>query len=341
MWQVINRTPFAAAGYFLRDKAGFEHWVVAVRGRFELRPDELPRIVEQPPVRLTPEYADDEAKELAAESDLAPFRPKPDVLLRGNVQPPVEGGHACLLTLRLGTLEKTLQAFGPRHVRRQRGKWLVERRPFEPFALSWTRSLGGQDVIAASDPAAEAHPANPLGTGWSRELAKAPDGAEFHLPQLERPGQLMHPARPLPEPAGFGAIQPGWQPRLQRAGTYDDAWRAERAPLPPENFSEAFHQAAPDDQVYPTELRGGETGEVDGLHPDGALAFRLPQIVLDGRTRIGMGVTDTRFRIVGVDIDATSGLLDMVWNIAVPCPDGDHLVERTTVLLRQMAGVER
>ena len=341
MWEIINGTPFSTGGYFLRDRAGLEHWVVAVRAHFSLTAETMPRIAEQKPVRLAPSYTDETARELLAESDLAPFRPQPDIILRGSAQPPEEGGHSRLLSAKIGSLEKRAQAFGPRHVRRQKRRWLVERRPFQPFPLSWTRSLGGPDILAEAGAEPAPHRGNPIGTGWSARMAAAPDGTEFFLPQLERPGSLAHPDRPLPDPVGFGAVQPGWQPRADRAGTYDDGWRRDHAPLAPADFAEAFHQAAPDDQVYPSALKGGEPVALDGFGPDGPLGFGLPQILLDARTRIGSVTVDSRFRLVGLEVDGAARTLDMVWNIAVPCPGGDHQVRRTSVFLQQMSGFSR
>ena len=58
MWQVTNRTPFAAQGYFVRDREGVEQWVVAIRALFKIRADRLTEIAEtQQAVRLAPEYA--------------------------------------------------------------------------------------------------------------------------------------------------------------------------------------------------------------------------------------------------------------------------------------------
>lgn len=341
MWEVDNGTPFSAAGYFVRDRDGFEHWAVAVRARFGLQPDGLPVIVDQRPVRMAPEYADDDASELAAEADLSPFRPRPDVILRGEAHPSADGGYTRMLTLRIGETEKRVQAFGPRRARRLQGRWRVERRPFIAFGLSWKRSLGGRDVLGPDEHGEATHPGNPIGAGWSPRMTAAQDGVEFDLPQLERPDDLLHPGRPSPAPVGFGAVQPAWEPRAGRAGTYDEAWRTSRAPILPADFAETFHQAASDDQVHPGELRGGEPIELDGFRPDGPLGFRLPQVLLDARTRMGPGVIDSRLRLIGLEIDAAALTLDMIWNMSMPCPGGDHLVRHTAVFLTQMAGVAR
>lgn len=57
---------------------------------------------------------------------------------------------------------------------------------------------------------------------------------------------------------GFGPLAAHWQPRVARAGTYDDRWRAERSPLPPEDLNARFFNTAPDDQQLPSYLPGEE-----------------------------------------------------------------------------------
>src|SRR5580698_6994635 len=89
MWEIRNRTPFAAQGCFLRDRTGAEFWVVALRGRFIARADALVDISHvQDAVRLAPTYRDEGAQELSAESDFAPFRPKADIALNGSACAP-------------------------------------------------------------------------------------------------------------------------------------------------------------------------------------------------------------------------------------------------------------
>ncbi len=48
----------------------------------------------------------------------------------------------------------------------------------------------------------------------------------------------------MPPPAGFGPVPPWWRPRQQHAGTYDEAWLAERHPLLPRDFDERFWHCA-------------------------------------------------------------------------------------------------
>lgn len=81
--------------------------------------------------------------------------------------------------------------------------------------------------------------------------------------------------------------------------------------------------------------------EVEGLHPAGAYAFRLPQLIIESRTRIGRDRSEERLRLVSVTIDGSARILDMTWNASVPCNGRDHLVEGSTLMLRQAAGVAR
>ena len=62
MWQVENRTPFAAAGDWVRDRDGAEVWLVAVRCTFLVRPDGTTVVAdEQDPPVLAPKYRGDPA----------------------------------------------------------------------------------------------------------------------------------------------------------------------------------------------------------------------------------------------------------------------------------------
>lgn len=343
MWEVVNRTPFAAQGYFVRDKIGVEHWCLAIRAGFDVRLDGLVDIsADQKPVRLAPVYTDGTTDELTEETDFVPFRPRADILVAGTATA-IDGRTFTSqpVGINVGSLNKSALAVCPRRIARRAGRWdIIDQAATASVPLSWRHSLGGTDPFAPDD-ASTVCEANPVGKGWSLHLGNAPDGAEIDIPQIENPNTPFHPDRTMPEPVGFGPIQPAWSPRVAHAGTYDDDWLKQRAPLPPLDFSEAFHQAAPTDQIYPGELRGGEPVSVEGLHPDGPYAFRLPQSILEARTWIGWRSVTHRFRIVSITVDATARRLDMTWNTCIPCPEGDHLVDRSLVTMPQIAGVAR
>lgn len=339
MWTVGNHTPFGATGYFQRDRDGAEHWVVAVVGRFDVRPDGLLAVADsQPDPLLEPALKGPDGREMTLETDLAPFRPQPDIIvsgvacLPGEAAAPAFDGHVAV-----GRLRKAARFLGERRLRCTRGRLVVEGpEPVVGVRLTWRNALGGPDL---GDPDAAPHPDNPIGMGWLARWPDLPDGAEFGLPHIEDPAAPIHPGQPMPPPHGFGALQPAWRPRLRHAGTYDGAWRQDRAPLPPDDFSERFHQAAPEDQVYPAALDGGAPVEVVGFHADGPYGFNLPQLVLTSRTRIGMDVVDGRLRLVSMALDASARTVRLTWNTCVPCNGRDHHVTGSRVMLKQMAGV--
>jgi hypothetical protein len=49
---------------------------------------------------------------------------------------------------------------------------------------------------------------------------------------------------------------PHWRQRIALAGTYDEAWKKSRMPLPPDDFSPAFFNVAPKDQQLDKYLPG-------------------------------------------------------------------------------------
>lgn len=339
MWAVSNNTPFSADGYFVRDRDGKEYWCVAVRGRFRARPDGMTDLLEPQPIRLSPVYRDADAKELLADADFAPFRPAADILLHGSAFAPDERPLDSIdVTVAVGPMIKRASVIGEaRMIKKKRGWEVADREGAARVELSWTRSLGGSDLFADED-GAECE-ANPIGRGWSRHFERAPEGAELAVPQIAAPAQVFHPDRPLSQPVGFGAVQPAWATRYIHAGTYDDAWMKHRSPLLPSDFSEKFHQTAPDGQIYPGELRGGEPVRLEGLHAEGSYEFRLPQCIIEADTRIAGRTLTHRFRLIQVEITGDERLVDLVWNAHVPCGGRDQDVEVSFLRLRQMAGV--
>ncbi len=339
MWAVSNNTPFSADGYFVRDRDGKEYWCVAVRGRFRARADGMTDLLEPQPVRLSPAYRDECANELLADADFAPFRPAADILLHGSAVVKDEKALDRIdVMVAVGIMTKQAVVTGEaRMIKKKRGWETVERERASRVELSWTRSLGGKDPFSYDD--GDACEANPIGRGWSRHFDRAPEGTEVIMPQIAAPTDVFDPDRPLSQPFGFGAIQPAWAARCIHAGTYDDAWMKHRSPLLPADFSENFYQTAPIDQIYPGELRGGEPVRLEGLHPEGSYAFRLPQCILEADTRIAGKMLTHRFKLIQVEITGDERLVDMVWNAHVPCGGRDQDVEVSFLRLRQMAGV--
>jgi len=124
--------------------------------------------------------------------------------------------------------------------------------PFESLPLRYEYAFGGTTASGQ-----EAH--NPVGRGFLRQREEGTGKAPT-----------------LPPPCGFGPVARHWQPRRDWAGTYDAAWVERRAPLWPRDFDERFFHAASDGLRASTHLQGGERVVLEGLSPDGPLAFNLP-----------------------------------------------------------------
>ncbi|MGH1330273.1 MAG: DUF2169 family type VI secretion system accessory protein [Paracoccaceae bacterium] len=336
MWQVTNHTPFATQGYFLRDQNGVEHWVAALRATFDLASGHFPRVASlQDPVKLIPETDPDMPDLMREESDLQPFRPATDIVLHGAASLP-EAAPALTIpvTLNIGSLSKTLICSGPRRLSRGMTKNILsDPVPISSLPLTWNHSLGGQcqKQIEAK------HEANPIGMGWLSDWALLKRGEEMDLPQITAPHAPVIPDQPFPMPQGFGPMQPHWAPRLRLAGTFDQAWEERRHPRLPIDFDSHFHQSVLPDQI--ANLVGGEPVSVINASPQGPLHFRLPQLIIAAKTRIGPDRTDTRMRLVAITIDTMKNKLSMVWNSAVPCNGRDMDVSSTSLRVMQMTGV--
>jgi hypothetical protein len=144
---------------------------------------------------------------------------------------------------------------------------------FEKVPLVYERAFGGWDRDHPDPRKHSCEPRNPVGTGY-RGAGGFVEG--MHLPNLEDPRARIKSLGDKPAPAGFGFISPHWQPRAALAGTFDEAWQKNRAPLLPKNFDRRHLNAASPGLVAPGYLRGDEHGLVVGVTPEGRMSFALP-----------------------------------------------------------------
>ncbi|WP_405402615.1 DUF2169 domain-containing protein [Paracoccus sp. Ld10] len=338
MWQIVNQTPFETAGYFLRDAQGAEHWVVAMRATLDLPHNALPALAaRQQQVALLP-VVDASGEELLEDSDLAPFRPHCDILLRGTATPNTPSPLLSFpVSLSVGNLERTIHCHGRRRLVRTRFGHKVEYLgPAAETPLSWRYATGGRDCLFGKAEA-EPHPDNPIGVGWCADPGKMRRGDNLTLAPLDDAPHTAAQAAGPPLPTGFGAIAHSWRSRRLLAGTYDERWASTRHPLPPTDFDNSFHQSAPPGQR--ADLRGGEAVHVRNASSGPPLTFRIPQIISDVRTRIGHVTSSNRMRLIALTVDAVERRGTMVWNVAVPCQGQDAKVSLSTILLTQVSGL--
>jgi hypothetical protein len=312
--EIDNRTPLPMELLFLIDEEGQPVLVPLVQATFEIVGDGL-RLAEQqlplllagephPPRELAPTDSPLEGSPPSwrLEPEGAYLKPAVDVVLLGHAY--ARNGHATSsdVVLTVGRLEKTVRAFGERvFVDTGTGIRVSAPRPFERLPLQWEYAFGGAETDGGRVVAFEHR--NPVGRGFRSPKARFVE--MFFLPNLENPGTLLTRWGQAVEPAGFGFVSGGWEPRQSLAGTFDAAWTEERSPLLPTDFDQRFFNAAPRDQVL--RLEGNERVEVLGATPQGALRFALPELM---PLRAGVRFNDRRedlplkFDTVVIDADA-------------------------------------
>jgi hypothetical protein len=336
MWQIDNRTPFAADRGWVRDQNGAEVWLVAVKCTFDIKPDGSTDVSkEQPPVLRLPEYRGEPGtSSLKYEADLVLTKRTTDILVIGHAYVP--GGRSATeidVGFRVGPVQKLLRIFGDR-------VWRVfgasSPQPFVKMPLIYERAFGGLDV-KSKHPDRDWEWRNPVGAGFAVSHGNA---TGLKLPNLENPGSLIHSWNDRPAPAGFGAICSHWQPRASFAGTYDDNWMKARQPLLPEDFDDRFFQCAPADQQAPEFLRGGEPTVLYRLVPGGDLRFSLPKVYLGFESRFYDGsreIHKTR-KLHTVILEPDFPRVSLVWHSALPCHFKVQKLKHTIVSLKVNLG---
>ena len=224
-------------------------------------------------------FADDISAigETRCEFDLAPFKPRTDITLLGKAYIPQNGSAPSVdVTLRVGSVHKTLRVFGDRTW--NAGGFFGGPKPNSPlpFAqmdLSYTKAYGGIDIINGG-----ACQENPIGKGCIADKAKKKTVEGRLLPNIENAQALIKTPDDRPAPSCFGVVGKGWQPRVKHLGTFDEAWQQKRAPRLPEDYSFEFHNAAPRDQQIEGYLQGDESIELVNLTPEGRLLGRVPRV---------------------------------------------------------------
>jgi hypothetical protein len=323
MWGLDNGTPYEAERGWVLDKDGAKHWVVVVKGTFDIRPDGSLVLSSDPvPPLLAPQYVgEDGSSSLRYEADLVGPKEATDLLVNGSAHAP--GGKPTTrmhVALQAGRLRKIIEVFGDREYQRDVLGQAVPSppMPFLTMPIVYERAYGGFDQ-AEPDPAAQRMDLrNPVGTGVA---VKAKHLLDKPVANLAFPGQS--PAKS--GPAGFGALASHWSPRRDHAGTYDARWVQERKPLLPKDFDPRFYQCAPLDQQLVPHLRGGELVELVNMTPGGALRFELPKVYLALTTHFGFETKEHRTKLASVIVEADIPRVIMVWHSVLPC---HHLVDQ-------------
>lgn len=313
MLSVVNTTPYLALAEVLRDKHGAETLIVVVKGTFEVDAGGQSALVDdQEPIVRVPLYMGDPlCSSLLCDTDFTLEKPGTDVLVSGDACAR-EGTQADCLPVRLmlGPIDKRLRVWGDRCWQKGVVRWsATDPQPFQRMPLVYERTHGGQLAPPDADGVWPCDMRNPAGRGFGGEDARKEGEA---LPNIEYEDERI-------APAGFGPIARHWTQRAQWAGTYDDAWRKQRFPLPPLDLDPRFHHCAPDDQQTASPLMGGEPVALWNMTPDGLWQFNLPRVWLTIHTQMGNAVHAHRTQLHTVHLRPSLRRVSMTWVTTLRC----------------------
>jgi len=299
MHRLVNTTPFAAALDLFPDRHGVDTLHLTLKATFHLGPA-LAVHPEQRPILVADELRDGSLV-YPGERHLA--RPGTEVLLLGSAHAPRGKPVPALdVALRVGPVRKVIRVHGDR--RWQRGPSPASApAPFTTMPLVYARAFGGPELAA-----------NPVGVG--HRGGQAPVLGAL-LPNLEDPRRPFLEHGDASAPACFAAVAPSWSPRRELAGTFDAAWRRQRAPYLPADFDPRFFHAAPPDQTTPEHLQGGEPVELLHAAPE-PLRFTLPACAWTARARLGGDTVPLAPLLEAVLLEPDHARLCLLWRATAP-----------------------
>jgi len=342
MWTISNNTPFAADRTLVCDSNGAMTWVVVVKGTFLIKPDGSTAVAdEQVGVCVKPVYrGEPDLSSLIYDVDMVHTKPTTDIVLHGHAYAP-KGRPAFQVdaTMQVAGITKTVRVFGDRSWERGfAGLRVTDPQPFVKIPIVYERAFGGGDKPSSGVKNPRWDRRNPVGVGFAGNpevLVGQP------VPNIEDPQSLLSGAKLKTHPAGFGPIGRHWVPRVDWAGTFDEAWEKERLPLLPRDFDERFYQCAPADQQAPRYLAGGEPVALLNLTPEGLLRFNLPRVWLTFRTRLAGESIAHHANLHTVTLEPDVPRVIMAWHTSVPCHGKDTRLEGTTVDQKELHAFSR
>jgi hypothetical protein len=282
--------------------------VVIVKASFDLKDGVAQLSDDQAGPCLVDEFwneSDPEYSSLKAASDTVLHKPFSDVYVTGTVRSfqnkPQTSWHG-LLRVRRGKellINKTLRFTGPRRwEHKSKDEWrLTKPTPTTQVQLQYELAYGGHylDLKALQKQkgteqdkdlslATETFALNPAGSGlFGPTDGLFSKGSPTHLadqsypgPQIEWEADRISTSADIDfktyQPAGWGPIARWWSPRVERQGTYNDAWmkdfRSNKYADFPKDFNNSYFNSAPVDQMIKGALQGDERVELAGVFED-------------------------------------------------------------------------
>ena len=299
---VISVSPLQVGSTVWQPSPGRFALTVVCKATYTLAPEVSPLAEDQEIIHEKDNHWDDDPRRsVDAPGDLAPFKPRADVLLVGHAYAPRKEPVLSLKArLLVGEVDKTIGVFCQRlwtkeGVLRDGARWT--RMP-----LRYERAAGGPDTWNPVGVSADVRPDT-----YGQRVVPNLQPPELHLSQ---PGDVIRPV-------GFGPLAESWLIRRERLGERAQSWSDSgplESPLIDADFDALFFQAAPLDQQVDA-LRADEPIVLENLHPDHPrLVTSLPGVQprafvdLPGREPLALAlVADTLW------IDTARGICTLTW----------------------------
>ena len=338
MLEIKNRTPFVAAIVPGLDREGRDTVTVIVKGTFDLggRTALVPSEQQIPIAHGETFHGEPGLSSIKYEADACPSKRGTDVVLVGHAVS-IRPVPSLDVSLSAGPVRKTVRVSGDRVWFRSLGGIAIsDPIAFTKMPLVYERAFGGADRAVADEAARPRDPRNPLGVGFTS--AAEPERIDgLRLPNLEDPEGPIKAPQDRPAIAGFGFIGRDWLPRRAFAGTYDDAWQAERFPFLPADFDDRFFNGAHPALVSARPFKGGETVHVTNVTESGEIGFRLPASTPEISMRIKGSVTEIPAGLDTVLIEPDLRRVVLTWRATAPCPRSFLFIEYVRVRERRAA----
>ncbi len=326
MLQLKNNTPFAANMAMFPNQEGIDTLYLIVKAGFNIGPKSTLCDQQQAPFEADVYWGEPESSSLKYASDYHTGKPGTDIAMIGVACAPDKKSVKQLdVRLSVGEVSKSVTVFGNRQW--QNGV-ATDPVPFETMPMVYEKSFGGMHLVEGEIDSVEER--NPLGCGYAGSR-KSAEMNGVPLPNLEDPRNLIRDWTDSPAPAGFGFCSPAWMPRAAYAGSYDEAWKTNRAPYLPEDFDSRFLNMAHPDLVCTDYLQGGEAVSISGMHPNGDLNFSLPRVELLSRLNLGERQDSAEFRLETLLLEPNLLEMNLVWKAAYPCDKKMLKIEEITI----------
>jgi hypothetical protein len=314
---------------------------VLVKGTFRFAAGHTEPSDDQAPIAYGDLYEDEAlGGGVRYESDLVPFKPRADIVLRATAHAP--GGKPAPVVpvaVKVGSLEKSIVVFGERYWNHagvlSRHYTITAPKPFVRRPIVYRDAFGGLDAVTGAY-----CPENLVGTGLYTAKGKQ-NLAGKPLPCIEDPRCLIRDLEDRPRPVGFGFFHRAWRPRAAYAGTYDATWRKQLSPLPPEDFDARFYNCAHPDLQADGYLKAGEPVALFNLTPEGEVHFNLAEVTPTCALTRKNGGGHSKTETVALHLDTLYMEPDekrycLVWRAAQPLSDASTgEIEQVSIDIRQ------